>query len=638
MKPIYYRRSLWGFFLLASLSTAPGQNLRINRQNDITKLDITDLSGKDYTLEASSGIMPSAAWTPVMKWTGSGQTSPWYDLDSWKMPFRFYRLRQVDGAGGGPSVTDFRLISQEGKWYELYYHSEAKAVVLILAGHALTNVLSILPNLEQSRTYFGDRGVLFWILLAVPDTERDQVAAQALANEIHFPVLLDPSEQVSRELGAHTAPEAICIRTSDWTVFYRGAIAEAIDRLPQPVSKNYLASALQTSLGGRPILLHETAAHGSSILLAPVAVADYSHEIAPLLQAKCVACHSPGNIAPFAMTNYDVVQTRAQHIKVQVLAGNMPPWHADPHYGNFLDDRSLSPQQLAQLVQWIDAGTPRGEGPDLLQAVPAPPTPWPVELGEPDVVVTIPPQPVAATGEEPYRYIFAQSSVPTNAWLRAAVVRPSNTKVVHHYLVWLGQSTFPQATGIAIYVPGRQPVPLPEGTGVYLPARTWLTFNLHYTPDGQEETDQPELGLYFAAKKPAKELKTQAILNQSFLIPAGASEYEVSQDYTFNQAATIYHLYPHMHLRGARMQFEAFYPNGEHETLLSVPHYVFHWQTIYRLAVPKHLPAHTLIRVTGAYDNSAQNLENPDPTQSILWGDQSWDEMFIGYVEYTEGL
>jgi len=292
------------------------------------------------------------------------------------------------------------------------------------------------------------------------------------------------------------------------------------------------------------------------------------------------------------MTNYDVIQTWAQDIKGQVLAGNMPPWHADPHYGTFLDDRSLTPQQLAQLVQWIDAGLPRGEGPEPAGDRAASSARLAGGAGRADAIITIPVQSVAATGAEPYRYIFAQSPILTNAWLRAAVVRPSNTKVVHHS--WFaGPEHGGTITGIALYVPGRQQGALPEDTGISLPARTWLTFNLHYTPDGQAETDQPELGLYFAAQKPAKELKMQAILNPLFLIPAGAPEYQVKQDYTFDKGVTIYNLYPHMHLRGARMKYEAFYPNGDQETLLSVPRYVFHWQTVYRLATPKHLPAHT---------------------------------------------
>jgi hypothetical protein len=608
--------------------------LSIDRQSGVARITVSDQAGLDYTLEGSDGLA-SKPWVPLRQWTATGQTAPWFDVESVGMPQRFYRLRQLPWTGGNQPVTDFRLLGLDGRSYELKYHKETAAIVLIMAGTDLSTVSSILPDLGQLKSQYGARGVLFWILLAAPDAEREQLLAQAQAAGIDLPVLLDPSEQVSREFSSGMAPEAVAVRSSDWTIIYRGAVADGLTGLPQPVVQNYLDDTLRAYLTNAPVTLHATAAKGSRVVLTAAGVADYAAVIAPLLHDKCVACHSPDNIAPFAMTNYDVVKAWSADMKAQVLAANMPPWHADPHYGSFVGDRSLTPLQLATLVQWIDAGTPRGAGPDPLTVVPPPPPKWPEALGEPDVVIRPASQSIKADGTEPYRYIYVQSTVPTNVWLRAAVVRPSNPKVVHHYLVWPGKSSVEQSTGLALYVPGREELAFPAETGVALAANSWLTFNLHYTPDGQEETDQPELGLYFAPQPPAKELKMAAILDVLFLIPPGAPDYEVTQEYTFNHAVTIYNLYPHMHLRGARMKYEVFYPDGQQETLLSVPRYLFHWQSVYRLATPKHLPAGSRVRVTGGYDNSPQNLDNPDPTQLVFWGDQSWDEMFIGYVDYT---
>lgn len=232
-----------------------------------------------------------------------------------------------------------------------------------------------------------------------------------------------------------------------------------------------------------------------------------------------------------------------------------------------------------------------------------------------------------------------QSGLTNDTWVRAAIVRPSNTRVVHHYLVWEGQSMSQMASGLAGYVPGMQPAPFPTGTGVLFRKNIWLTFNLHYTPTSEPETDQPELALWFHKTAPAKTLRTLPLLNQGFTIPAGVNEYEVRAELPFALPipVTIYGMSPHMHLRGARMKFEIVDPAGKRETLLSVPKYHFPWQTGYQLAEPRRVPSGYRIVVTGAFDNSEQNMDNPDGTRPVTWGDQSFEEMFIGYFDYTEG-
>jgi hypothetical protein len=367
-------------------------------------------------------------------------------------------------------------------------------------------------------------------------------------------------------------------------------------------------------------------------------LADYSTVIAPLLQKRCVTCHSPGNIAPFAMTNYATVAFYAEAIKEAVMSKEMPPWHADPLYGKFQNDVSLTDQESTQLIDWLNAGFPRGSGSDPLADVspPAPPK-WPVELGEPDEIVTIPTQNVVAVGTEAYRYIYANATNSTTKYLRAAVVRPSNRAVVHHYIVWQGHSTTAQLSGIATYVPGHTDRPYPAGTGVTIPPNAPLTFNLHYTANGAATTDKPELGLWYTNVTPAKTLKIAAPVNLFISIPPNNREYEPSfpTSFTFSKPATIYSLSPHMHVRGLRMKFELTI-SGVKQTILSVPRYDFDWQTIYVLQTPLDVPANAVVSVTGAYDNSALNIYNPNPNATVGWGEQSWDEMFIGYMEYVD--
>jgi hypothetical protein len=331
------------------------------------------------------------------------------------------------------------------------------------------------------------------------------------------------------------------------------------------------------------------------------------------------------------------------------MTGEMPPWHADPAHGVFANDTSLPKAEAAMLVAWIDAGAPRGDGPDPLAAQdtrPAAnfPNAWPIELGEPDYIVSIPRYTVAANGEIPYQYVTVPVDVPTEKWLRAAVILPGNTKVVHHSLVFMGSllDVLLNRGGLggyfAAYVPGLKPAPFPEGTAKRLPADAQVTFQMHYTAIGNEETDETKLGLYFAKEPPKVELRTTAAANLNIQIAPGVAEYEreASVVPSVSKPILLYELSPHMHYRGSRFKFEAVYPDGTSEVLLSVPRYEFHWQTLYRLTQPKRLPAGTRIRCRGAFDNSPQNDENPNPDATVRFGEQTDDEMFIGYLNYSE--
>ena len=612
------------------------EGLRLERRDGLARLDLRGQASEAYALEGRERL-GTGAWESLLTVGSSASPMQWFDPDSAGAPARFYRWRRLEAPIEPQTVENFRLLDATGSSHELYYHTDARVIVLLMAGTDLSSLASASSFLRGLTTSFASPAARFWVVLSDPAASRVAVLSKAREIGLDIPVLLDGDQLVARGLGVVKAPEWIVVGVPDFSIRYRGRAGETLSTGAGQVTQRYVGDAVAAVAQGAVASVVQTVVRGASVAFERFERADYAAEIAPLLQAKCVVCHSPGNIGPWAMTDHDAVVAHRRSMVREVMSGTMPPWDADPEYGSFAGDRSLSRDEKRKLLQWLEDGAPRGNGPDPL-TTPAPPPPrWPVELGEPDAVITIPPQSIMESGAEPYRYVYAQSPIPTNAWLRAAIVRPSNPRVVHHYLVWPGQSAAQRTTGLALYVPGRQPQGFPEGTGVFLPARTWLTFNLHYTPDGEAATDQPELGLYFLPQAPLKELKTTAILTPFFFIPPGASEQEVTAEYTFQNAVTVRDFFPHMHLRGARMRFEATYPDGRAETLLSVPRYRFHWQSTYRLAQPRALPAGTRLRVTGAFDNSPRNLENPDPSAYVFWGDQSWDEMFIGYVDYTEG-
>lgn len=589
--------------------------------------------------EASSGL--DSSWDILSSFVLTNKQALLKDVWCGAAPKRFYRVSR-SAANQSAAPQNFRLIDQAGKARELYYYAsapETKAIVLIFTANGCAQIAQQLPQINALRAQFEKQGVVFWMINSNPSDTRSAIAAEAKRLGITFPVLHDRAQTVARLYQARTAAEVVCINSGTLELVYQGALTDPTAD-DAATARNLASEAISAILAGSSYGIRQTKPPGCDVTVADAGALSYSQDIAPILQAKCVNCHSPGNIGPWAMTNHAMVQAEAAQMIQQISARNMPPWHADPEYGQFKGDISLTVAEERKLVQWLKAGAPRGEGPDPLET-PVPPAPkWPVELGAPDLVIRAPEQHVIANGVEPYRYIFVDTGLTNDVWLKAAIVLPSNPGVVHHYLVWEGASMLQMAVGLAGYVPGSQRGEFPEGTGVLLHGNTQLTFNLHYTPDGTAGVDQPELALWFHKTPPAKSLITVPLLNTSFTIPPGARDYEVSAGLPFTKAlpyaGTLYALSPHMHFRGSRMRFDVIYPDNTRETLLSVPNYQFHWQTRYQLAQPKKIPAGSKLSVVGAFDNSILNPENPDPDVAVSWGEQSFEEMFIGYLEFTQ--
>ena len=550
-------------------------------------------------------------------------------------------------------VDNFRLLDHEGKSHELYRQTQAPFVVLIVGGNGCPIVRQSIGTIKALQERYAEQKPVFWFINANPQDDQASIAEEAKEFGITIPVLMDGSQLVARSLKITRTAEVIAISTKDWKVFYRGAIDDRLGYGTQKTktTKNFLADALENFLAGKkisPITMPVKGCAISFVSLSPKEgkTVSYANEVAPLLQKNCVVCHSPGNIGPFAMSNYEKVKGWSSMIREVLLEQRMPPWHADPHHGAFANDRSLSPEQTRTLITWIEQGSPRGQGEDLL-ATQAPPTvvDWP--LGKPDYLVSMPKEvEIPATGVFPYRYVLVESPIPEDAWLRAAVVKAGNRKVLHHCLVFV---IYPKNSGhqqpddrgglggfFASFLPGTEEVTFPEGTGKFLPKGTKIIFQLHYSATGKVEKDLTQMGLYLCKTKPPMELHTRSAVKHVLDIPPGDPDYQVEAQFNFPRDSMLYSMSPHMHFRGSRVQYEAFYPDGKHEVILSVPNYDFNWQTLYRLAEPKRIPAGTRLVCTGAFNNSPQNPANPDPTKLVHFGEQTFDEMFIGYFNYAE--
>lgn len=310
----------------------------------------------------------------------------------------------------------------------------------------------------------------------------------------------------------------------------------------------------------------------------------------------------------------------------------MPPWHADPSYGSFSNDRSLTDDEKETILRWTKRGAPLGNPNDMPELPEtAPLDEW--ALGEPDYVFEFNEVTVPGGGPDRFYDLSAKLDLPEDKFVRAVEILPGNRKVLHHVI--LDQRGSGGEEGwLAAWAAGTPPMVFREGTGRMVKKDARIVGDMHYHPAETTETDKTKVGLYFA-EDAGKEVVNLWILNREFYIPAGDPNYEVRSEYTFSQDAYIHALFPHMHFRGKDFTYTAVYPDGKRETLLKVDDYDFNWQTYYVLEEPLAAPKGTRIECVAHYDNSANNPDNPDPTRSLGWGSESYDEMMIGFVDFT---
>ena len=550
-----------------------------------------------------------------------------------------------------PSVGDFALLDQNGRFHQLYRHHNAKAVVLYTQGVGCPIVRNSMSSLKELRHHYGDKGVEFLLINANPQDDREALREEISLLGIDMPILKDDSQLVIESLNVTRTGEAILLDTATWAIRYRGPIDDRLHYESQrpKATQHYLEDAIEAVLDDDPVTVARVTGIGCVInkehqLANKSHTISYVDEVVPILQQKCLVCHRGGGIGPWSMDSYAAVKGWASMMREVIMNKRMPPWQADPMIGEFLSDRSLNTHEQKTLIHWIDAGAPRGRGKDPLAQDPPPPAErWP--LGEPDLVLDVPQQNIPAQGILPYNWIKIPVPINKDTWVRAVDLKPSNPSVMHHGFVfvkyperlkseepaWLeGLNGF-----FAAYVPGVNVLPFPKDSGQLLPAGATLLFQLHYVPVGYPTTDQPSLALYFHQKPPEMEYKMASAVNMQIRIPPYAADHEEKAVKTIEEEGILHGFYPHMHYRGSRFQYHAQYPDGSQETLLSVPNYNINWQTFYRLERPKRLPAGTRIVINAAFDNSEQNPVNPDPSKEVRWGLKSRDEMLVGYFMYT---
>jgi mono/diheme cytochrome c family protein len=384
----------------------------------------------------------------------------------------------------------------------------------------------------------------------------------------------------------------------------------------------------------------------------------FYRDVLPILQQHCQRCHRPDEIAPFPLLTYEQARDNAPKIARMTRTKQMPPWFADPRFGHFSDDPSLTPQQIETLSAWVQAGAPAGDPRDA-----PPPRDWATGwiIPQPDLVVQMPkPVAIPARGDVEYTYEIVPTGFKTDRWVQMSEIRPSSRANVHHAVVyvrppnskWLRHApigvpfTAPSlkhaqdrrdarwtdSSILLVYAPGSSPDEWPDGLAKFVPAGSDLVFQMHYITRGRATTDQTGIGLVFAKQPPKRRVLTLQLTNDWFIIPPGVPDYRAEVHGTLPNDATLLSFFPHMHLRGKTFEYDILRPGEPPETLLRV-NYNFYWQLSYRLAKPLPLKAGTMLQAVAWFDNSPDNPHNPDPTVAVHWGDQTYDEMMVGFFD-----
>lgn len=538
-------------------------------------------------------------------------------------------------------VANFSLNDAKGRRVQLDQFGDRKVVVLAFLGVECPLAKLYASRLaELDRDYRG-RGVAFLGIDANLQDTSAEVDRFGAEYGIDFPILMDVGNQLADAVAAKRTPE-VFVLDAQRQIRYRGRVddqyAVSVVR-PQP-TKHDLAAALDEVLAGIDVRVAQTDAPGCLIgrvkSPAPGSSVTYNRDVARIFQNRCVECHRPGEIGPFSMLSYADVLGWGDMILEVVEEGRMPPWFADDKHQKFGNDARLTADEKAAIRTWVEDGCPEGNPADLPE-LPNYLTGW--NIPEPDLVLPMSDEPfqVPATGVVDYQHYVVDPGFKEDKWVVATEARPGNRRVVHHILVFLQKpgSAFEgmlRGSLIGAYAPGNPSKASRPGMAMLIPAGSKIVFQNHYTPCGTPQEDLSYLGLKFCdASEVRQQVESSWAVNFVFNIPAGAADHPVRSSHKFREDRLLLALTPHMHLRGKSFRYDAVYPDGTRETLMNVPRWDFNWQIDYSLAEPKLMPKGSRLECFATFDNSAGNPSNPDPTKAVRFGEQTWDEMMIGW-------
>lgn len=584
----------------------------------------------------------------------------------------------------GERVGDFSLIDHEGTFHNMAWYDDQSAVLLLPQSVAVANPMELESFLNLKLEY-QDKGIIFFLLNS-GEGDRGRIQADSTINESGLKVLMDDTQLVTELLGITRLDQVVLYNPKTFELLYRGPVNDELDISIEALLAGVENQFVDIETTGAAIEFDNVNEHG---------MLSYVNDIAPIIAENCAECHREGGVAPFAMDSSLAVQGWSPMIREVVLTKRMPPGQIDNKVGHKIkNEMNLGDENTQKLVRWINSGSPIDGNHDPLTELSWPTEKW--SLGVPDLIVQIPPQSVPATGVVDYIDVEVDLGLEQDRWIRGSEVSPGDSSVLHHIVTTVvapnstqdfqailmdqlselpeeraqeirtllfaavasGEgvnietlfSRFPEIdvapfltnrggedqASVAGYAPGNSVNLSPEGVGGLLKAGTQLKFQMHYTTSGRETVDATEVAIYFFPEDeiPAERMSGSVGNSFSVAIPAEAKDHEMEMITEVPNDAELYSFLPHMHFRGKRMKFVARYPDGSEEMLLNIPAYSFNWQLRHELETPLRVPAGTQLIATGAFDNSSQNPFNPDPNAEVTWGEQSWQEMFMGFYQW----
>ncbi len=564
----------------------------------------------------------------------------------------------------GRFVADFSFTDLDGKPHRLSSFSTSGLTVVAMTSTSCPLSRKYLPSLAELTRSLADQPISFILVNCVPSDEPSAMQRAQATLHPNAVYAVDHAESFAQHMQATTTTDVILLDKAR-TVLYQGAVDDQYgigSALEQP-RRRFLVDAITAALQNQTPAVAATAAPGCVLdfespqpSAAPPTVT-WHRQISRILQQNCLECHRSGGVGPFPLETLEQVSGHSAMIRQVVADQSMPPWFAAPSpdfaadsgaasntHRRWANDRSLSATDKQLLLSWLDNGRPEGNAADAPLARQFHSS-W--SLGEPDAVIQIPkPIRIKSTGVMGYQNILVEWTADADRWVQGYEIQPTDRSVVHHVLVNVSEpGDDPRTRGMdgiggywAAYVPGNTGHIYPEGFARKLPPKASIRFQIHYTPNGQETQDQLKLGLHFADQPPQYIVRTIPLAKPSINIPPHASSHTESVTRPVPVDIPVLAFMAHMHVRGKAFRFDLKNPDGSDSTLLDIPRYDFNWQLRYEPASPLMLPRGSEITVTAVYDNSSSNPSNPNPAQTVRWGEQTHEEMLIGYVETYAAL
>jgi hypothetical protein len=561
------------------------------------------------------------------------------------------RILKGSDHGVGSLVANVLLRDFAGQERHLRDHvTGSKGLVIAFFGATCPISGKLGPELARLEKDLPPQGLRMILVCPVGAESREDIQKFVDAHALASPVIHDADGRLGAALAATTTTEVFLLDAAR-TLFYRGAINDqyGLGYARESATRTYLRDAVKALLKGVGPEIAATTAPGCALDLktaGAVSKSDvtYHNQVERIMQNRCVECHHQGGVGPFSLESYEDVIENAGMIRKQVERGAMPPWFAAAPAGDeespWANDCSLSKQEKSDLIAWLAGDRPRGN-PAEAPLKRAFSSEW--QLGKPDAVLQLPRAvSIKAEGTMPYQFLTVETGFTEDRWVRGYEILPTDASVVHHVIVQVhpkGSKVRNRGEGTegywAAYVPGNTHHLWPEGYAKKLPAGATVSFQIHYTPNGRTTQDQLRMGLHFATEEPRHIVHTAAVANLRLNIPPGASKHLETKEQAVPFDMNVMAYMAHMHLRGKAFKFEVTRPDGSQEVLLDIPRYDFNWQLRYDYARSHFLPRGSRVKITAVFDNSEGNPANPDPSKTVRWGSQTFDEMMIGYIEYS---